>query len=191
MGRHRVAWVVCLPLSAIGLVLAHELAWGFSPHVHEGEAGHGYFGYAALVAVLAAATALVAALVHLTRAVATGSSPTPYSPRAFAVLPLVAFLLQEHVEHVLRAQELEIAFFVSTPFVVGLALQLPFALLAYVASRFVLGVVRHLARAVRAQRAPAARASLRLLVPLSATLAPRPAVATHGARRGPPSPRLR
>lgn len=189
MGRSNAAWFVSLPLSAIGLLLAHEFAWGFASHEHEARASHGYLQYAALFTVLAVAAALVAATVHLVRAVATGDVAKAPSARVFAAVPLTAFVLQEHAEHVLRARELEISHFASTPFVVGLLLQLPFALAALFVARLILGFVGRLARAVRSQRAAAARESLRIVIPLARELTPRPALATHSAGRAPPASR--
>ena len=66
----------------------------------------------------------------------------------FAVVPVVGFVLQEHVEHLVAHRELEISYF-STPFVLGLAPRSRSRLVALLAARIILGFVQGLARTIR------------------------------------------
>lgn len=186
MKRSKVAWLLCLPLSAAGMLLAHEFAWGFASHEHAAEAGHGYLQYGAVFAALGVATLIVAATAQLIRGVGGAGVAGAPSARVFALVPIVGFLLQEHLEHLVAARELELTFFVSTPFLLGLALQLPFALAALVVARIVLSLVARLARAVSALETLPALASLRVAIPLAIELPPRRAVASRRAGRAPP-----
>ena len=70
-------------------------------------------------------------------------------------------------------------FFVSTPFLLGLALQVPFALAAFLVARLILGLVARAVRAIGELGVVPRLASLRLLAPLVPELVPRPALATH------------
>jgi hypothetical protein len=164
------------------MLLAHEVAWGFASHEHTEEAGHGYLQYVAVFAALAVATLVVATTAQLIRGVSGGAPPA----RVFAIVPIIGFLIQEHLEHLVAARELDVMFFVSTPFLLGLALQVPFALAAFLVARLILGLVARVVRAVGELGLVPGLASLRLLVPLVPELAPRPALATHRAGRAPP-----
>lgn len=186
MDRSKVAWLLSLPLSAAGMLLAHEFAWELGGHEHEAEAGHGYLQYGAVFAALGAATLIVAATAQLIRGVGGAGIAGAPSARVFATVPIVGFLLQEHLEHLVAARELEVTFFLSTPFLLGLALQLPFALAALLVARLILGLVASVVRAVSALGIVPGRTSLRLLIPLVPELAPRPVLATRSAGRGPP-----
>lgn len=189
MNRNKVAWLLSLPLSAAGMLLAHEFAWEFATHEHAAEAGHGYLEYGVVFAALGAAIFLVAATAQLIRGVSGAGVAGAPSARVFAIVPIVGFLLQEHLEHVVAARELEITFFLSTPFVLGLALQIPFALAAFGVARLVLGLVARVARAVSTLELLPALKSLRLVIPAATELPPRPAVAALRAGRAPPRPR--
>ena len=67
----------------------------------------------------------------------------------FAVLPIVGFVVQEHLEHLVASRELEVTFFLSPPFLIGVALQLPFALAALLVARLILAGIRTVATVVR------------------------------------------
>jgi hypothetical protein len=104
----------------------------------------------------------------------------------FAIVPIIGFLLQEHLEHIVAERELEVTFFLTTPFLLGLALQLPFALAALLAARLILGLVARVVRVVGSLGIVPGLASLRVLVPIVPELAPRPVLATRCAGRAPP-----
>ena len=186
MNRWSVAWLVSLPLSAAGMLLAHEVAWGFASHEHQENAGHGYLQYGAVFAALGAATLLVGATAQLFRAVGGGGVGRSPSALVFAVVPVVGFLFQEHLEHLVAARELEVTFFLSKPFLLGLALQLPFAFAALVVARLILGFVRRLARAIESLPRLGTLVSLYVVVPAATDLPLRPALALRHAGRAPP-----
>jgi hypothetical protein len=186
VNRSKAAWLLSLPLSAAGMLLAHQFAWELGGHEHAGEAAHGYLQYGAIFAALGVATLIVAATTQLVRGVSgAGIADTPPA-RVFAIVPIIGFLLQEHLEHIVAERELEVTFFLSAPFLLGLALQLPFALAALLVARLILGLVKHIVRAVGSLGTVPGLASLRVLVPLGPELAPRRALATHSAGRAPP-----
>jgi hypothetical protein len=152
--RTRTAFLLTLPLSAAGMLLAHQLTWGVAAHGHEAEVSHGYLRYPAIFFALAAAVLAVASTRHFVQTlVGTEAAKVP-SAVTFAVLPIVGFVFQEHLEHLVAARELEVGFFLSPPFVVGLVLQLPFALAALLVARLILRVIR---TAVTTLRRAAAR----------------------------------
>ena len=186
MRRNRVAWLVSLPLSAGGMVLAHELAWQSAGHGAEAEAGHGYLRYLGVFAALGAAALIVAATTQLVRAVGGGDMARAPAAWVFAVVPVVGFVLQEHVEHLVAHRELEVSHFLSTPFVLGLALQVPFALVALLAARIILGFVQGLARTICTALTLSRPELVRIIVPLSTDLPLRPALALRHAGRAPP-----
>lgn len=151
--RTRTALLLTLPLSAAGMLLAHQLTWGVAGHGHDDEVAHGYLRYGAVFVALAAAVIAVATTRNFVRSIGGEVAEVP-SAVTFAVMPIVGFVFQEHLEHLVAARELELSFFLSPPFVVGLALQLPFALAALLVARLILRAIR---TAVTTLRRAAAR----------------------------------
>jgi hypothetical protein len=136
-GVRRLAtpWLVSLPFMAAGCLAAHSLAYHL---VTAREERHGYLAYAPLIVGLLGAIAVVGA-VRRGRAL---------SPLACALLPPLAFVVQEH------AERLELV--VTEPaFLFGLALQLPFALAALVAARAFLGAAERVFEAFARRSRPA------------------------------------
>ena len=120
MRRLGAPWLVSIPFMAAGCLAAHSLAYHL---LSTPEERHGYLAFAPLFLGVLGAVAIVGAV----------RRGRVRSPLAFAALPPLAFVVQEH------AERLELV--VSEPaFLVGLALQLPFALAALVAARAFLGV---------------------------------------------------
>jgi hypothetical protein len=165
--RTLAAWLVALPAAAGGVLAAHAAAYALAG----GDAGaaHGYLPLAeASVCALLALGLMAAAL-----AARAGAPARPHA-LAFALAPPVAFLLQETAER-------SFALPLEPVVLLGLVLQLPFAVLAYLAARLLLRAAAALA--------PAPRPRLRPIRPVHAwpsVSAPRPALllARHG--RGPP-----
>jgi hypothetical protein len=165
--RRRLTWLVALPAMLAGTQLAHGLAYRLvfpeaSLRVHVlAASGHGYLAWLPLVLGLAAAlgaVGLAAAVVDAARGRSVGSLP----PFAFAALPPLAFVLQEVLELSLHAGTLGWHAVAEPTFLPGLALQLPFALLAYLAARLLLKAAVRLGRlfAPRPSTAPVSRFSL-------------------------------
>ncbi len=139
MKRLGAPWLVSIPFMAAGCLAAHSLAYHL---VSAPEERHGYLAFAPLFLGVLAALALVGAV----------RRGRVRSPLAFAALPPLAFVVQEH------AERLELV--VTEPaFLLGLALQLPFALAALVAARAFLGVADRVIEALAA-RPPTRRAAV-------------------------------
>jgi hypothetical protein len=185
--RRRLTWLVAVPLTLAGSQAAHALAYRIvfpqsSLRLHVLAAtGHGYLARLPLVLALAGAAGLVglaAAVADAARGRRVHDLPAP----AFAVLPPLAFALQEVLELSLHTGTLGWRAVLAPTFLPGLALQLPFALAAYAAARLLLRA------AVRLGRLLAARPRLVAFAPPL----PRDAVAGHGfagracSTRGPP-----
>jgi hypothetical protein len=181
-------WLVVLPLLAVGSEAAHALVGLFAPTGYEGAELFGASGAGRKLLPLL----LVLAVVVVGRGLATASSRTR-RPRAFriviAALPLVLFAVQEHVEYAVGHDQMGWTLVTRPIFWLGLALQLPFALLAYLAARLLLALADVVATRLVLVRRP--KLDLRR-VRTSAAGAGRP----HGGRpfgdarfnRGPPLP---
>ena len=159
-------WLVSVPFMAMGCLAAHSFAYHLVSAPRE---RHGYLAFAPLFLGLLGGLAIVGAL----------RRGRTHSPAYFALLPPLAFVVQEHVEHLqLVATE--------PAFLVGLALQLPFALGALVAARAFIGLADLVAEALAAR--PRVRPAPALPAPLVAFAAP-PALLVSGPRssRAPPA----
>jgi hypothetical protein len=187
--RSRTALLLTLPLSAAGMLLAHELTWGIAGHGHEQEVDHGYLRYGAVFVALAAAVVAVASTRNFVRTIGGEVAEVP-SAVTFAVMPIVGFVFQEHLEHLVAARELELSFFLSPPFVVGLALQLPFALAAMLVARFILRAIRTAVTTLRRASVRRVRLVVALSVPVASAAVCGPArsrgLAFSSAGRAPP-----
>jgi hypothetical protein len=173
------------------MLLAHQLTWSVASHDEESEVAHGYLGYGAIFIALAAAVVAVATTHHFVKALGGGDLAEAPPAGMFAVMPIVGFVFQEHLEHLVAARELEVGFFVSPPFVVGLALQLPFAFAAMLVARLILRVIETAASALR-ELAPAPRFPVRHIsvsaIPVTVDRPPRcRGLAFSCAGRAPPA----
>jgi hypothetical protein len=184
------AWLLTLPLTAGGLFLAHALSYrAVEPHRHDRQAllehtGHGYFQYAPVAAALAAGLLLAGFAVIASRSF-RGAVAGRISLWPFAVVPALAFAVQEHAERLVHAGVISLATSVEPTFVLGVLLQAPLGLAAFLLARALLAV----AERVGALLAPAPHAlSLAVLVPRPARvdLARRPVLARGYAGRAPP-----
>jgi hypothetical protein len=155
-------WLVSIPFMTAGCLAAHSLAYHLVSNPQE---RHGYLAFAPLFLGVLGGLAIVGA----------ARRGRAHSPALFALLPPLAFVVQEHVERLqLVATE--------PAFLVGLALQLPFALAALVAARAFLGLADLVAEVLAAR--PPVRRSPELPRPAGALLVPRALLLT-----GPRSPR--
>jgi hypothetical protein len=159
------ALLVCLPVALGGMLAAHEVAYRGTE-----TSSHGYMGGAETIVCALLAVGLVAAV----RGPA-GKAPT----WIFAICPPLAFLLQESAE-----RGFEPGFLLEPAVLAGLALQLPFALLAWGLARLLLRAAESLGRLLRRGVRPRGAARL----PHPARLwEPRAAFVLAGAGRGPPA----
>ena len=149
--------------------------------------GHGYLRWLPLVLGVAAAVVALSLLVTAVDA-ARGRAPRGLPAWAFALLPPLAFVVQEHLERLLHTGVFPWQEFGTPTFVPGLALQLPFALLAYVVARLLLRTAERAGRAVARVAPPRPRlAPIVLAAPAAEPPLPRVALISSGlAKRGPP-----
>lgn len=195
MGGRHAAWLLLVLPAAVGWVTAHCLAYvlvASDPHDGAGlhsEAGHGYLGAVAPVVAACAGSLL---LVGLALAIADGMrgrarSRLPGWP--VALVPPLGFAVQEHAERWIASDAFSVATALEPTFLVGIALQLPFALGALVVARAVLALGHRLGRAIEAPRSPRLRARAIAWIPLGRLepeLARPPILATGHSERGPP-----
>jgi hypothetical protein len=184
--RRRLAWLLTVPLVLAGSQLAHAVAyWVAVPDSHDrahvlAATGHRYFAYAPLVAGLALATVVVVLALHARTAATAGLRAWP-----FALLPVLTFVLQEHLERLLHTGSMT-GVVLEPAFLSGLALQLPFGLIALLIARALLRAAERIGAALRGAR-PALRRPLVTRVAVPATPF-RPVLLVAGSGvRGPPS----
>jgi hypothetical protein len=191
--RRRLAWLVALPLAVVGTLAGHSVGYRAAvPDAHEraqvlASSGHGYLQYAPLV--IALCVALVALGFVATILTALRGRDTTGGMRQIklvAALAPVAFVLQESIERYAHEGHVPWALFASAPFLLGLATQVPFALLA-AAIAFALATAADRVAQVILSRRPRQRVlALTFLSWLSADLPPEPVLARGYAGRGPP-----
>ncbi len=164
----RLLWPVVLLLAGAGVLVGHDLAYRLA-----GAGGGGLHGYLAHAPQVLVALSLPAALV----AVSGGRTRAP-RPWAFALLGAGGFAAMEHLE---RLGHGGVPWLLTTPlFLLGLALQLPFALAAWWLARTLLALDTPRLR----RPAPLPRFTVALSpVPSLALAAPQPST-PHP--RGPP-----
>jgi hypothetical protein len=143
VNRRLTAWIVALPLVLVGSQLAHAVAyrWAYpeasirATVLHD--SGHGYLSYAPMLLAIAAAAELLAlGITALDAARRLPSRELP--PSVFAVLPLVAFTLQEHLERLLSAGSFPWWTTLDPTFWRGAVLQVPVGVLAWLVARLLL-----------------------------------------------------
>jgi CDP-diglyceride synthetase len=147
--------------------------------------GHGYLGDAPL-ALMTCLLVLGAALVFRALAGFRGQPRQPAASPAIVLLSPAAFIVQEHVERVVHSGQMPWTAALQPSFLLGLALQLPFALAALLIA-WVLDSAAHAVGRALAEAPP--RPHLPVLAPLPAyeTSAPRPAGLARGyGERAPP-----
>jgi len=182
--RNRSAALIAAPSILGGVLAAHALAYRWAVPAGERasllrDTGHAWQSYLPfLLAPLLAVLAVGIVRSTLSR----GARPAAWP---FAVLPPLAFLLQEHLERLARDGTLHLA--LSTPVVAGVLLAVPFGLAAYAVARALLGLSEAAARALAA-RPPRLLASPAVT---SAAACPVPNAVAPGAGLGRGPPRAR
>lgn len=191
MSRRALAWLSAFPLLVLGTLAAHGAAYRLvEPDAKERAAilagsGHAYrdqvaFVLAATAALLVAALAarFVDGLRHRRTVAAPGW--------ALAIAPLLAFVLQEHLERILSDSGVSPG--LGPAFLVGLALQLPFALAALLVARALGDAAEALGRALASPEPPRVAGRPAAVAVPARTALPRSRPAVRGSsQRGPPS----
>jgi hypothetical protein len=123
------------PLLTMGLLAGHSLGYRWAvadPHARAHllqESGHSYFDYVPLVLAIGL-TLIAAALVSRGRAAALGDPESASPPWLFGLLAPIAFLVQELLERLIHAGQVHPSTLMEPAVLIGLALQLPLALIA-------------------------------------------------------------
>jgi hypothetical protein len=131
MARRMLAWLLVTPLAAVGVLAAHGAAYAVTG-ASLGEE-HGYLELAPQVAGLLASLALVGLALQ-------ERSLRPRSAWWVAPIAPLGFTCQEHLERLAHTGELP-WLLTSPTFLVGLALQLPVAVVCVVLVRRVTGTL--------------------------------------------------
>ena len=193
--RRALAWLVALPVLLAGSQAAHVLAYRWVyPEAHVRlqalvSTGHGYLSHLPLVLGAAGAIASVSLLLSAVDA-ARGRPSRALPAWAFALLPPLTFVLQEFLERSLHVGGFAWQTALAPTFVPGLALQLPFALAAYVAARLLLRAAERAGRAFAPSRPRLRRAAptVAAILPVDAFPVAGNALSRRQAKRGPPLP---
>ena len=132
MGVRRVVlWPLVLPFAGVSVLVGHWAAYRLAGIPDDGL--HEYLRHAPQLVAILATLGLVGLACD---ARARRSSPVPV-----ALLGAIAFAAQEHVERLVHTGHLP--FLLTSPvFLIGIALQLPLAVLIWVAARSVAGGLR-------------------------------------------------
>ena len=195
MGGRGLVWMLSLPLAVAGWLGAHSVAYVLvvpdPDHRAEllSDSGHGYLGAAPLFLACAITLVLAGLALAIVDGLRGGSrARVPVWP--LALLPPLGFAVQEHLERLIELNAFPFGAALEPTFIVGMALQLPFALAAVTLARAALALGYLIGRAFavrRSPRPPAHPTSWRL----PAWLGPKPVLplaAGHG-ERAPPGPR--
>ncbi|MFN8185987.1 MAG: hypothetical protein U0R69_02795 [Gaiellales bacterium] len=195
MGRRALPWLLAVPVLAIGSIAAHSLAYRLAVPDVPGRAnaleatGHGYLAQAPFVLGVLSAF-LLAGLVVAGRIGAYRASRLTLPAWPLALLPLVAFTVQEHAERALSSGTLPLDTVTEPAFLVGLVLQIPFGLVSLALGRW-LGQTAAAAGAALARAAGRdahpARGSVPVVIPGSTRLVRRAPLVSGFALRAPPA----
>lgn len=197
--RRAAAWVLAMPLMVAGSQVAHVLAfrWVY-PQAHVRleallATGHGYMvGYSGFLPLLfgvLGGMVLVGFLWALACDLRRGGGRSGVPAWAFGLLPLLGFAIQEFLERWFMGVSFPWQVVLEPTFRVGLLLQLPFALAAYLVARLLLRVAEHVGRILGRRRELHVRRPrwVGALAPSSLVFVPcMPVLAAGHAERGPP-----
>ena len=193
MSRRLTVWLVTVPLAVAGTQFAHAIAYRLAvpeanERAHELSAtGHGYMAYLPLalaIGAVLATYAFVAEVLHLARS----TKRIALRPEAwhFAIVAPALFACQEHFERLFHDGTFPWGAMLAASFIVGLLLQVPFALAAYGLALLLLHAARTLGDRL-ARRRPQRLVSAQSSWPSEGFIAPRLAALALGyGSRGPP-----
>jgi hypothetical protein len=148
MSRAPIAWALTLVMAVAGSQVAHAVAYRIVvPHEEErervlAETGHGYLAYWWLILALGLVILVVAWTAEVLAA--RSRSGSRLLAWRFALVSIIVFVTQEHLERLTHDGAVPWRAAFEGMFLVALALQLPFALGAYVVARLLLRAARAL-----------------------------------------------
>jgi hypothetical protein len=197
MKTRRLVWAIFLPLAFAAWLLSHCLAYQLvgpadDPHHMLEPGGHGGHAYLPAPALLLAA-ALVLVLAGFVAAVvvsARGNRWSRVSVGTVALLPPLAFILQEHLEVLFTTGAFPATAALEPTFWVGLLIQLPIVFACVLVGRGLLATASRVGAGLRGLFVrPIWRARLRLKPLRPHTIVPRTPgpLASHHSARAPPS----
>jgi hypothetical protein len=176
--RWSFSWLFFVPLTAVAGVSAHVMVQALAVHPHEGSGhrlSHVDVRHWPLCGAVCAAVGLAALLL-----VGNGSPRVPLW--VFALVPPAGFLVQEEIFALTEGLAVPTAGF---ELLAGLVLQVPFALVAFLVARALLGLAATVLRLLR-DRPAALLATGLLLEPTAATWRGTPAFVLGHGQRAPP-----
>ena len=153
MIRRSAPWIIAVPLAVASWLGAHCLAyWLAAPGAEEhmglhADHGHAWLGYTPSLAIWGVAL-VVAGLVLCVGEGLRGGRPSGPPVRLFALLPPGGFVVQEHLERLIGTGSVPTDLMAEPTFLVGLALQLPFALAALLLTRALYAIAFGLGRTI-------------------------------------------
>jgi hypothetical protein len=190
-----VVWLPSLPLAAVGWLAAHSVAYLIVAPDHDqraqllSDSGHGYLGLAPVI-VGCAITLVVAGLALAIHDGLRGGSWARIPVWPVALVPPLGFIVQEHLERLIELNAFPFGAVLEPTFLVGLALQVPFALVAVTLARVVLALGHRIGRTFAARRSARPRAQPRSWrLPAWLGLRPVGPLATGHRERAPPDAR--
>lgn len=147
--RRLPVWLVAVPLALAGTEFAHAVAYRIvAPGASEragllADTGHSYLHWLPLAAVAGALLVLVGIGFVASAATRAGAPPGRLARWPFALLPFLTFTGQELLERLIHDGHLSPSALVERTFLLGVLLQAPFALAAWLVALLVLrGAVR-------------------------------------------------
>jgi len=187
-------WLVAIPLMLAGSQVAHTLAYR-SEYPNAllrarvlAATGHRYLDYLPLVLGLGGAVLLLS-LVFAVDESRQGRTVRALPAWAFALVSPLGFTLQELSERALHGGAAQLSTLLGPTFLVGLLLQLPFGLVAFLVARLLLRAAARVGRVLAGTdgRWKHVRAAAPARAWSEPALARRPLLAQSMAERGPPA----
>ena len=149
--RRAIALLICIPLAVLGVLVAHQGSYLLvAPQEHSqllADTGHGYLQHSMTVLSVLSAAVCVGILLSVVgnwRGRTAEAIPT----WPFAMMGPAAFALQEHMERLLHDGMFPWTAALEPTFALGLLLQLPIALAAWLVAHLLLRVTRVLVGAL-------------------------------------------
>lgn len=197
--RRPVPWLLAIPLMAAGSLAAHATGYALGPTAHEDahadvaelaeaheRASVGFGSHTVLwLGLLAALLAVVGIRELLLRL--RGRDSRRLGAGCFFLLPLLAYSSQELIERLLHAESVPFDAALEPRFLLGLALQVPFAAVAFLLGWLLLRVGERLLRLLGERPVRSLRPHALVLPAPSALVFPRIRPLSRGhPLRGPP-----